>query len=75
MSQELRFDVLEKTRAKQRVQLCCCCKVAPSHTAHLSFCLKLARFVKKLKRVQNTVRISPVAGNSGQNSLRNCRCA
>ena len=60
ISKELGFAVLDTTSAKQRAQLCCCLKLAPNHTAQLSFCFKLAR-VKKLKIVQKNVRNGRVA--------------
>ena len=61
MSNELRFAVLSKTSAKQRGQLYCCLKLAPNDTLQLSFCLKLARIVKKLKFLRETERNYPVA--------------
>ena len=52
-----------KACEKRQAQLLCCPKFAPSQTAQLSFCSKLARIVRKakpvriclLKGVQNTV--------------------
>ena len=49
--------------------------MAPNHTAQLSFCLKLATFLNKLKLVQNTVRNHAVARNWPQVRLCNCRFA
>ena len=63
ISKELGFAVVDKTCGKQRVQLCCCSKLAPNHTPQLSFCFKLARIVKKLKLVPSTLRNCPVAQN------------
>ena len=37
-------------------QLFCCLKLAPNHTAQLSFCWKWATFVKKQQIVQNRAR-------------------
>ena len=50
-----------KACEKRRAQLSCCLKLAPNHTAQLSFCLKWATFLKKLKLVQNTVRSRAIA--------------
>ena len=69
------------------MQLSCCWKLASKNSAQLTFCLKLATLVKKLKRVQNivcncpvdwnwrenTLRNRPVAKNRRQNTLCNCR--
>ena len=49
--------------------------MAPNHTAQLSFCLKWATFLEKLKLVQNTVRNRAVARNWPQIRLRKCRFA
>ena len=62
-----------KTCPKHRAQPCCCSKLAPSQTAQLSFCFKLARLVRKLKLVRNFVRNSLFLKNLRQNTLRNCR--
>ena len=64
--------VLDKTCNKQRAQPRCCSKLAPSHTTQLSFCFKLARIVTKVKLEENIVRISSLAPNYRQNTLRNC---
>ena len=61
MSNELRLAVLGKTSVKERAQQYCCFKLAPNHTLQLSFCFKLARIVKNLRRVQETVRNCPFA--------------
>ena len=61
MSNKLPFAVLGKTSAKERPQLYCCFKLAPNHTLQLLFCFKLARIVKKVKLVQETVSNCPVA--------------
>ena len=58
---KLRFPVLGETSAKERAQLHCCLKLASNHTLQLWFCFKLARIVKKVKLVQETVRNGPVA--------------
>ena len=58
---KVRFAVLGESSAKERAQLYCCLKLAPNHTWQLSFCFKLARIVKKVKLVQETVRNGPVA--------------
>ena len=58
---KVRFAVLGESSAKERAQLYCCLKLAPNHTWQLSFCFKLARIVKKVKLVQETVRNDPVA--------------
>ena len=50
-----------KTCPKHRARLLCCLKLASIHSPQLSFFLKLASFVKKLKLVQKTVRSCPVA--------------
>ena len=50
-----------KACPKHRVQLSSCSKLATKHSAQLSFCLKFGTIVKKLKLVQNTVRICRVA--------------
>ena len=50
-------------------------KFASQSSAQLTFCLKLATFVNKLRLVQNTVRNCPVSSNRRQNTLRNCRSA
>ena len=52
-----------KTSPKHRAQPCCCSKLAPSQTAQLSFCFKLARIVRKLKPVRNCMRNCPVNQN------------
>ena len=75
ISKEFRFADLDKNCAKQRAQLCRSLNLAPSHTAQLSSCFKLARTVKDLKLVQKTVRNCPVARNRRENNLRNCRFA
>ena len=67
--------VVDKTCKRQRARPCCCLKLAPNHTAQLSFCFKLARIVTKVKFEKNTMRIFPFARNWGQNTLRNCRFA
>ena len=55
--------VVDKTCKRQRARPCCCLKLAPNHTAQLSFCFKLARIVTKVKFEKNTMRIFPVARN------------
>ena len=69
--------VLLKAKAgeKRRAQLSCCSKLAPNHTAQLSFCLKWPIFLKKLKLVQDTVRNRAVTRNWPLVRLRNCRFA
>ena len=52
-----------KTCPKHRPQPCCCSKLFPSQTAQLSFSLKLARIVRKLKPVRNCMRNCPVNQN------------
>ena len=63
ISKELAFADLDKTCAKQRARLSSCLKLALSHTAQLSFCLKVTCIVKDLNFVQNTVRNCAVAEN------------
>ena len=63
--------VVDKTCKRQRARPCCCLKLAPNHTAQLSFCFKLARIVTKVKFVRNSVRNSFFARNCRQNTLRN----
>ena len=81
ISKELRLAVFEKSFGENSVQLwfsaqlSCCSKLASKPSAQLSFCLKVATFVKKLKLVQNTVHNCLVARNWRQNTLRNCRFA
>ena len=70
--QEIRFAVLDKTCKKQRSQPYCCSKLASNHSGQLLFCFKLARIVRNVKLVWNTVRNCPVARNWRQNTLRNC---
>ena len=62
-----------KTCPKHRAQPCCCSKLARCGTAQLSFCLKLARIVRKPKPVKNAVHNFPVAWNWPHITLRNCR--
>ena len=69
------FCYKANTCQKQRAQLSCCSKLALKHSVQLSFCLKLATFVKKVKLVKNTVRNRPVAWKWRQNTLRNGRFA
>ena len=51
-------DILYKalTCPKHRPQPCCCSKLASSQTVQQSFCLKLARIVKKVRPLRNCVR-------------------
>ena len=60
-----------KSCPKPLAQLFCCSKMAPKHSAQMSFRSRLATFVKKRKLVQNTVRNCRVAWNLGLNSLPN----
>ena len=69
MSKKLRFSVLGKTSANF-----CCLKLAPSHTLQLSFYFKLARIVKNLKLVQETVRNCPVLGESSAKERAQLYC-
>ena len=56
---------------KGRAQLSCISKFAPNYTAQLLFSFKLARILRKLKLVRNSVRNSFLARNWRQNTLRN----
>ena len=73
--QEIRIAVLDKTRNEQSAQSGCSSKLAPNHTAQLSFYFKLARIIRQQKRATKTVRNCPVARNWRQNTLRNGRCS
>ena len=70
-----------KACVKHRAQLSWFLKLVSKHSVQLTFCLKLATFVKNLKFVKNTVRNSAVAwnwlfdikrvGNWSENAMRN----
>ena len=64
-----------KRCANHLAQLSCCSKFASKHSAQLSFCFKLARILRKPKRVKNAVHNFPVARNWPQITLRNSRFA